>query len=100
MRRLLIAGNWKMYKTVGETRAFLKELHLQFDASPTVEALICPPFTSLPSALADRPLWLAVGAQNMHPAQQGAFTGEISPAMLTDLGCQYVILGHSERRHV
>jgi triosephosphate isomerase len=100
MRRLLIAGNWKMYKTVGETQSFLHELRLQFDGSPTVEALICPPFTSLPSALSDRPSWLAVGAQNMHPAQQGAFTGEISPAMLTDLGCQYVILGHSERRHV
>ncbi|GIV97859.1 MAG: triosephosphate isomerase [Herpetosiphonaceae bacterium] len=98
MRLPLIAGNWKMYKTVEEARSLAQAVadDLRFDDR---EVLICPPFTALQAVRAvveGTPL--ALGAQNMHWAEQGAYTGEISPLMLRDLGCSYVILGHSERR--
>ncbi|MDP9315468.1 MAG: triose-phosphate isomerase [Chloroflexota bacterium] len=103
MRTPLIAGNWKMYKTVGEgvelVEALLKGVEVGYVDDRQV--LICPPFTALyPLAplLADSPI--ALGAQNMYPADQGAFTGEVSPVMLQDIGCQFVILGHSERRQI
>ena len=103
MRTPLIAGNWKMYKTIAEAvelvEALLKGVEVGYTDDRQV--LICPPFTALyPLAplLADSPI--ALGAQNMYPADQGAFTGEISPVMLQDIGCQFVILGHSERRQI
>ncbi len=103
MRTPLIAGNWKMYKTVAEAvelvEALLKEVEVGY--ADDRQVLICPPFTALyPLAplLAESPI--ALGGQNMYPADQGAFTGEISPVMLQDIGCQYVILGHSERRQL
>ncbi len=102
MRTPLIAGNWKMYKTVAEAvelvEALLKGAEIGY--ADDRQVLICPPFTALyPLAplLAESPI--ALGGQNMYPADQGAFTGEVSPVMLQDIGCHYVIVGHSERRH-
>jgi triosephosphate isomerase len=97
-RRPLIAGNWKMHKTTGEARAFiraLRELLLPDD----VDVVICPPFTALAAAAEElHGSRIALGAQTMHDAAHGRFTGEISPIMLRDLGVTHVLLGHSERR--
>lgn len=99
MRVPLIAGNWKMYKTVPETVAFINDLKKQLIGVSGVEVAVCPPFTSLGAAAeALKGSNVALAAQNMYWEEQGAFTGEISPAMLKDVGCKYVILGHSERR--
>ncbi len=98
-RTPVIVGNWKMHKTVSDAMRLAKSLKVKFVGVRDVEIGICPPFTSLPSVtevLKDSNI--GVGAQNMHFAEKGAFTGEISPVMLVDLGCRYVILGHSERR--
>jgi len=94
-----MAGNWKMYKTSGETRAFFEKFKpLVADASHC-DIVICPAYTCLAvareSALGTN---IALGAQDVHWEKQGAFTGEISAAMLNDAGCTYVIIGHSERR--
>ncbi len=102
MRRYLIAGNWKMYKTVGEAVALAKAIRAGLAERPADhEVLVAPPFTAL-AAVADavRGSAIMLGAQNMHWEKEGAFTGEVSPAMLRDVGCSHVILGHSERRHV
>ncbi|MCL4440404.1 MAG: triose-phosphate isomerase [Firmicutes bacterium] len=98
MRQIIIAGNWKMHKTVTEAVNFVQELK-QKTADSRVEVVVCPPFT----ALAPVEMWLkgsriGLAAQNMHWEKQGAFTGEISPLMLKELGVTYVVLGHSERR--
>jgi len=97
MRRPVIAGNWKMYKTVAEAVALAGEIRA--GAAGHAEVVIAPPFTSL-AAVAGVLRGSAVGlaAQNMHAAVEGAFTGEVSPVMLKDVGCSHVILGHSERR--
>ena len=95
----LIAGNWKMNTTVAEAVALARELREPLAAVDGVTRVVCPPFVSLAAvaeALDGAPI--AVGAQNMHPEPKGAFTGEVSGAMLQPL-CTYVILGHSERRH-
>jgi len=100
VRRPLIVGNWKMHKTASEAATLVRELLTQFVTPPAAEVAVAPPFTALESvraALGPAP-WLALGAQNLHWEPQGAFTGEISGAMLRDLGCRYVITGHSERR--
>ncbi len=98
MRQPFVAGNWKMYKTVAEARQLVIELGAGLNGIQGVEKVFCPPFTSL---LAVRALLegtdLGLGAQNMHWEVDGAFTGEVSPAMVAEL-CKYVILGHSERR--
>jgi triosephosphate isomerase len=95
----LVAANWKMHKTAAEARRFASELLPRVRAIDGVEIAIAPPFTAL-SALADSlgagPVALA--AQNVHPQPQGAFTGEVSIAMLEEFGCRYCIVGHSERR--
>ncbi|WP_287158555.1 triose-phosphate isomerase [Chloroflexus sp.] len=99
MRIPLIAGNWKMYKTVGEATTLVRDLLAGLGELSDREAIVCPPFTALSAVatlVADSPLGL--GAQNLYPEAQGAFTGEISPPMLVDIGCRYVIIGHSERR--
>ena len=100
MRTLLIAGNWKMNKTSSDATVFIQALKERIANSPTtVEVVVAPPFTALEStrrALGTSPIQL--GAQNMCWEDQGAYTGEISAPMLKDLGCRYVILGHSERR--
>jgi triosephosphate isomerase (TIM) len=100
-RKPLIAGNWKMHKTTAETRAFVAELLARDLPLDTVDAVICPPFTALCAArdaLAESASPIGLGAQNMSWAAQGAFTGEISAAMLVDCGARWVVLGHSERR--
>jgi triosephosphate isomerase len=99
MRRPLIAGNWKMFKTVAEAVSLVEALRA--DLRNDVDTLVAPPFTALTSvarALADSRIGLA--AQNMHWEGEGAFTGEVSPIMLRDAGCSHVILGHSERRQI
>ena len=99
MRTPIIAGNWKMHKTVGEATDMVRKLDELVADSP-VEVVICAPFTSLASLSALGLNKVKLGAQNMYFAEQGAFTGEISAAMLEDVGCEYVILGHSERREI
>ena len=98
MRRPLVAGNWKMYKTTAEARVLLSELLPGLNAIQGVEIVLCPPFTSiLPVASLLEGTAIAVGAQNMHWESSGAYTGEVAPPMLAEF-CKYVILGHSERR--
>ncbi len=93
-----VAGNWKMNTSIDEALKLALELLETLDSVPQVEKVICPPFISLePVSRAIQGSTIKLGAQNMHQQQQGAFTGEVSPAMLTNL-CRYVILGHSERR--
>jgi triosephosphate isomerase len=97
-RRPLIAGNWKMNKTVAEARSLIREIRAS-DLPRDVDVVIAPPFTALDAAaeeLAGSPIGL--GAQNMNQHAQGPHTGEISPTMLYDLHVRFVILGHSERR--
>ncbi len=97
-RRPLIAGNWKMNKTVAQTQALLGEL-AQRHLPPAIEVVVCPPFTALAAASeALRDTKIGLGAQTMDSHLSGAFTGEISPVMLRELGVTHVILGHSERR--
>ncbi len=96
----LVAGNWKMHMTVSEAVSLAEALRTGLDDLRDREVLVCPPFTALlpvGAVLEGSPI--ALGAQNLYPADQGPHTGEISPAMLADLKCRYVILGHSERRH-
>lgn len=98
-RRPLIAGNWKMYKTVAEAVAFINHVKSKLNGLDDRDVLICPPCTALaPVADLLRGSRIALGAQNVYPEPKGAFTGEISPEMLADVGCAYVIIGHSERR--
>jgi triosephosphate isomerase len=99
IRKKLIAGNWKMNKTAADGAALTKELIAAIGRETSVDVVLCPPFTSLESvgrALEGQALKL--GAQNMHPEKNGAFTGEVSAEMLRNLFVTYVILGHSERR--
>lgn len=98
MRKPIIAGNWKMNNSYSESKELLNAIK-DFELDKDVEAVVCPPFTSL--ALAKEVLEgteIKVGAQNVHFEDSGAFTGEISPLFLKDLDIKYVILGHSERR--
>ena len=96
-RRPFVAGNWKMHKTPSETGGFVRELAARLPQQ--VDAAVCVPYTSLaPAVAAAHGSGLAVYAQNMHEQPQGAFTGEVSAAMLVDIGVDGVLLGHSERR--
>src|SRR5690348_3998098 len=98
MRKPIIAGNWKMFKNAAETKAFAVEVKGKAEVEG-VESVICASFTNLP-VLVDtlKGTNIKVGAQNMHWEDSGAYTGEISGAQLKDLGVDFVILGHSERR--
>ncbi|MGZ4166641.1 MAG: triose-phosphate isomerase [Solirubrobacteraceae bacterium] len=98
-RTPLIAGNWKMHKTVAEAEEFIQALLPRVSSADGVDVAICPTFTAL-RAMVDstRGSRVAVYAQNMHQADHGAFTGEVSAPMLTELEVQGVVLGHSERR--
>lgn len=99
MRRTIIAGNWKMNKTVAETKATLSELKELTKGLEGVEIVIGAPFTALESAVKTvEGSNIEIAAQNMYPKDSGAFTGEVSPVMLKEIGVKYVILGHSERR--
>jgi triosephosphate isomerase (TIM) len=99
MRTPLVVGNWKMHGTVAETRALTTALRDGLKRPGRVEVAVCPPFTALSAAaevLAGGPILL--GAQNCHHEPSGAHTGEIAPPMLVELGCRFVLCGHSERR--
>lgn len=98
MRIPFIAGNWKMYKTIGEAAQFAEEFKSRYTESD-VKVAICAPFTQLIALIeAFKGTGIKVGAQNMHYEDEGAFTGEISGKMLKDIGVDYCIIGHSERR--
>ena len=98
MRKPIIAGNWKMYKTIGEAVALVEAMRASLDEIEAEDSVVCPPSVSLSAvAAALKSSRVGVGAQNMYYEEEGAYTGEIAPGMLVGL-CQYVILGHSERR--
>ncbi|MCC7519281.1 MAG: triose-phosphate isomerase [Verrucomicrobiae bacterium] len=99
MRRPIIAGNWKMHRTLSEAENLVKGLLIELTDLSDTDVVLCPPFTSLAKVadlVAKTPV--RVGAQDMYWEKEGAFTGEISATMLRDVFCRYVILGHSERR--
>jgi triosephosphate isomerase (TIM) len=99
LREKIIAGNWKMYKTIPEAAELAGKLNTSLAGITDREAVICPPFTVLSSVKkVMRTAKLSLGAQDMFWEEKGAYTGEISPWMLVDAGCKYVIIGHSERR--
>ncbi|MFN4227453.1 MAG: triose-phosphate isomerase [Candidatus Ratteibacteria bacterium] len=101
MRKSIIAGNWKMYKTPTESINFVKELKEKVKKYNDRDVLICPPFTSLyPVSEILKNSSIKLGAQNVYFENEGAYTGEISPLMLKDIGVEYVICGHSERRNI
>ncbi|HHT46550.1 MAG TPA: triose-phosphate isomerase [Firmicutes bacterium] len=99
MRKKLIVANWKMHKTLAETEKFMQRFPNEIEEVSGIEIVICAPFISL-GRLVDlmRGTPLNPGAQNMHWQKEGAYTGEISPLMLKEIGVKYVIIGHSERR--
>ena len=99
MRKTFIAANWKMNKTIAETREFISQFVSGVKDISDVDVILAPPFTSLSAAaenLKNTNIYLS--AQNVFYEEKGAYTGEISPLMLVDIGCKYVIIGHSERR--
>lgn len=99
VRKYLIAGNWKMNKSGAEGVDLINEINLSLARQTDVSVAVCPPFTALEGCakvLEDSNVQL--GAQNMHPKSEGAYTGEISPVMLRSLFCSFVLIGHSERR--
>jgi triosephosphate isomerase (TIM) len=102
MRRSIFAGNWKMYKTVADGVALAQAIRTGVESlRPPHEVVVVPPFTALHAvgqALKGGPVGL--GGQNLHWEKEGAFTGEISPVMLKDVGCAFVVIGHSERRQL
>ncbi|MGP4078820.1 triose-phosphate isomerase [Pseudalkalibacillus sp. R45] len=101
MRKPIIAGNWKMHKTLEESKSFVKEISGLVPDESKIDSVICAPalfLNALVNETAETKLY--IGAQNMHFEESGAFTGEISPAALKDLNVEYVILGHSERREM
>ena len=103
LRPIVVAANWKMHKLRSEALEYLEDLGTWMDEHPEglgtrVEVVVAPPFTSLELAVEHRPPHARIYAQTMHQADQGAYTGEVSPAMLRDLGVDGVLLGHSERR--
>jgi len=99
MRKPIAAGNWKMFKTAKEAAAMIADLKEKVKDVKDREVVICPTFTALESAVkAAQGSNVKIGAQNVYWEEKGAFTGEIAPNMIKDLGCEYVIIGHSERR--
>jgi triosephosphate isomerase (TIM) len=99
VRRKIVAGNWKMYKTIVEAKALVTELKDQVGKVKDPLVLVCPPYTALTEvSMALKDSEIEVGGQNMHQEDSGAYTGEISAEMLLTSGCTHVILGHSERR--
>jgi len=99
LRKKIIAGNWKMNKAIGDAEALVSEIKRDLAECREVDVVLCPPFTAL-RVVGEEIVNTAIklGAQNMHWESDGAYTGEISAAMLRDLYCHYVIVGHSERR--
>lgn len=101
MRKPIIAGNWKMHKTLTEAKKFIEDVNGLVPSSDKVESVVCAPALFLGQLVeAVKNSDLKIGAQNMHFEENGAFTGEISPKALEDIGVNYVIIGHSERREM
>lgn len=101
MRRLIIAGNWKMNKTITEALKFVRQLSVELKDVKKTGIVVCPPFTALYSVAQEiAGTNIHLGAQNLFWEEKGAFTGEISAAMVKDTHCEYVIIGHSERRNI
>jgi triosephosphate isomerase len=101
MRKRIIAGNWKMHKTLPEAVSFVEEVKRLVPPAERVDSVICAPFLFLDRLVQNvQGTDLKIGAQNMHFEDKGAFTGEISPVALKDIGVTYVIIGHSERREM
>ena len=99
MRKKVIAGNWKMNKNLSEANEFIDEVVKQVTTSDQVEAIVCAPFPYLATLVEKaKGSSVKISAQNMHYSDAGAFTGEVSPVMLRDIGVSHVVLGHSERR--
>ncbi len=100
MHQKFVVGNWKMYTTALEARRLARAIVDGLGIEDRVAVAVCPPFPYLaPVGEILKGSRVALGAQNLYPEKEGAFTGEVSPTMLVDVGCKYVILGHSERRH-
>ena len=100
-RRRVIAGNWKMFKTQAETRAFFVAFNSLVAGVTDCDIVIAPPSIDIPAAVeATKGTQIAIGSQNVYWEKEGAFTGEISTGMLVEAGCRYAIIGHSERRHI
>ena len=98
-RKTIIAGNWKMNKTLSETRAFAEELKPLLGKPKWCEVVLCVPYVNIPAAVRlFKECRVAIGAENVHYESHGAYTGEVSAEMLKELGVKYVIIGHSERR--
>jgi triosephosphate isomerase len=101
MRRRVIAGNWKMYKTLADTRAFFSSFLPLVAGAKRCDMVVAPPFTAISTAVeAVQGSSIAIAGQNVSWSQEGAFTGEVSAPMLAEAGCRYVIIGHSERRQL
>jgi triosephosphate isomerase (TIM) len=99
MRKPLMAGNWKMYKTPAETHAFFEAFNPLVADAKECDIVICPPFPSLHAAVEEtKDCAIGIGAQNLHWGREGAVTGEVSGHMLRAVGCKYVVIAHSERR--
>ncbi|WP_144513047.1 triose-phosphate isomerase [Bacillus sp. FJAT-22090] len=99
MRKPILAGNWKMYKTLSEAKDFIEQLKKAQVDSSKVDAVICAPALFLDQLVqATKDSFISIGAQTMHEEKEGAFTGEVSGHQLQDLGVSYVVIGHSERR--
>ena len=98
-RKTIIAGNWKMNKTLSETKAFADEIKPQLGKHKWCEVVLCVPFVNIPAAVRMfKDTRVAIGAENVHFENSGAFTGEVTAEMLKEVGVKYVIIGHSERR--
>ncbi len=101
MRRRVIAGNWKMYKTLAETRAFFTSFLPLVASAKHCDIVVAPPFTAISTAVESaKNSSVAIAGQNVSWSKEGAFTGEVSALMLAEAGCRYVIIGHSERRQL
>ena len=99
MRRIVIAGNWKMNMTPAKTKAFIEELAPMVAGQDKCDIVLCVPYVDIATAVeAAKGTNIHIGAENVHFAQSGAYTGEISAEMLTEIGTEYVVIGHSERR--
>src|SRR3984957_15201195 len=99
MRKPVMAGNWKMYKSAAETTAFFEKFSPLVASATHAEVVICPTFVNIPAAVdAARSTSIGIGAQDVFWLKEGAYTGEVSAPMLAAVGCRWVIIGHSERR--